>query len=257
MARRVLVTGASGLIGTYSIIELQGDAYDIITTREAMPTVDLLVNGSASRLLSVASPDVVVHLAWSASGTPNYRNHSDNDRWATVTVDLAHACIRRSIWFLGAGSVAELDTEPRDAYGRAKAEAWARLLPLVRDETIAWLRPHYVFDPLLERPEVMAAIMAAIRHKELPPLHHPQATHDFVHVRDVAAAVACVVHNGVRGLVPIGSGTLHTVAELARSAGANEVGVVKAKSDGDGVADISRLAAYGWSPRWTKEFFSD
>lgn len=257
MASRILVTGATGLVGTYSLVELREGSDDVIAAREAVPSVDLLAGGSVLKLLNAVRPDAVIHLAWGASGTPNYRTHSDNARWADVTVELADACIKRSIWFVGTGSIAELDVNPPDAYGRAKAEVWLHLRPIVDAQIITWLRPHYVFDPLLERPEVMAVIKAAVRHQQLPPLTHPHATHDFVHVKDVGAGVACVVRNRVRGVVPIGSGRLHTVAELARSAGATSVGMVEAKVDGSGTADTSKLLDLGWSPRWTKEFFSD
>jgi UDP-glucose 4-epimerase len=227
-----------------------------LVLESAVDDFDLLGSGAADRVLDGVRPEVVLHLAWVASGTPGYRNHPDNPDWARATVELARACRARGIWFIGTGTVAELEEHPADAYTRAKARTFHSLGPDIEGGSLTWLRPHYVFDPDLGRPEVMGEIRRAIVEDRTPDLRSPESAHDFVHVRDVAAAVRAVLASELRGLVPIGSGRNHSVAQLAAAAGASGVQAQRLPQAVDRfTADTSRLEAVGWSAEWTKGYF--
>lgn len=256
MAASILITGGSGLIGSYTVDELLRVGAAPLILESAVDDSDLLGSGAADRVLDGVCPEVVLHLAWVASGTPGYRNHPDNPEWVRATVELARACDARGIWFIGTGTVAELEENPADAYTRAKARTFHTLRSGIEGGALTWLRPHYVFDPDLGRPEVMAEIRRAIAENRTPDLRSPESTHDFVHVRDVAAAVSAVVASQLRGLVPIGSGRNHSVAQLAAAAGASGVQAQRPPIAVDRfTADTSRLAAVGWSAEWTKGYF--
>jgi nucleoside-diphosphate-sugar epimerase len=257
MAPRVLITGGLGLIGSH-VFAHQGFGQAPVRLEDVAPRADLLAPGAAARVLDHVRPDVVLHLAWAASSTPGYRQHPDNPRWVEATAELAEACLAREVWFLGTGTVAELDDAATDAYSHAKSAIRRRLSSAIDERAITWLRPHYVFDPTLGRPEVMAEILRAVAAGRPPDLRSAGASHDFVHVDDVAEAIAVVLTDGLRGLVPIGSGVRRTVASLARAAGA--IGVARpapGASHGSPAADISRLAALGWTPQHTEEYFHE
>ena len=193
---------------------------EVLPVEEVVPGIDLLEPGAAEAVTDACEPDVVLHLAWVASSTPGYRNHPDNPRWRRATADWAALCLDRSIWFVGTGTVAEVDSPGADAYTAAKVGIWSDLRPHIDEDRMTWLRPHFVFDPHLGRPEAMAEINRAIAQDRTPELRSPLAAHDFIHVEDVASAIALVISEGFRGLVPVGSGRLHSVAQLARAAGA-------------------------------------
>jgi nucleoside-diphosphate-sugar epimerase len=221
--------------------------------------VDLLESGAPEAVMDACQPDVVLHLAWVASSTSGYRNHPDNPRWREATAYWAGLCLDRSTWFVGTGTVVEVDPPGADAYTAAKVGTWSDLRSHIAADRMTWLRPHYVFDPGLGRPEAMAEINRAIAQDRTPDLRSPLSAHDFIHVQDVASAIALVISEGIRGLVPIGSGRLHTVAELARAAGARDYATAGPPWHTDTLhtADITKLAGSGWRPRWTEEYFNE
>lgn len=258
MAASILITGGSGLIGSYTVDELARAGVVPEVLEAVVEDFDLLSRGAADRVLDAARPEVVLHLAWVASGTSGYRHHPDNQAWAQATVELAKACQVRGIWFIGTGTVAELEAQPADAYTRAKQQTFHALKSDIAAESVTWLRPHYVFDPSVGRPEVMAEIRRSLEEHRTPDLRSPESAHDFIHVRDVSAAVCAVVASGLRGLVPIGSGRNHSVAQLATAAGAPGVAARMPPLAVDSyTADTSRLVAIGWTAEWTKEYFHD
>jgi nucleoside-diphosphate-sugar epimerase len=259
VATRVLISGAEGLIGRYCLPLLRASDAHVLPVEQVVPGVDLLTPGALEAVVDACEPDVVLHLAWVASSTSGYRNHPDNPRWLQATAEWAGLCMDRSVWFVGTGTVAEVDPPGVDAYTAAKVGIWGRLAFDVEDNRMTWLRPHYVFDPHVGRPEAMAEINSAIAGHRTPALRSPQSAHDFIHVRDVASAVALVIGEGMRGLVPVGSGRLHTVAELARAAGAPgfEHAEAPRRADPLHTADTTRLTESGWRPRWTEEYFHE
>jgi nucleoside-diphosphate-sugar epimerase len=259
VATRVLISGADGFIGGRSVPLLRAEGAHVLPAEDVVPGIDLLEPGAPEAAMDACEPDVVLHLAWVASSTSGYRNHPDNPRWRRATAEWAALCLDRSIWFVGTGTVAEVDSPSADAYSAAKAGIWNDLRPHIDADRITWLRPHFVFDPGLGRPEAMAEINRAIAQDRTPELRSPLSAHDFIHVEDVASAIALVIGEGFRGLVPVGSGRLHTVAQLARAAGARgyESAPSPGRQDPLHTADIARLAGSGWRPRRTEEYFDE
>ena len=64
MAAHALITGASGLIGSWVLHHWSGAGTTPLPVRHA--DVDLLVPGAAAGLVARTEPTQVVHLAWSA-----------------------------------------------------------------------------------------------------------------------------------------------------------------------------------------------
>jgi nucleoside-diphosphate-sugar epimerase len=258
VASRILITGGSGLIGSRVLPLINAAGLRYILLEDAVSDWDMLAPGAPGRILARTQPSAVLHLAWVASGTPGYRRHADNGRWAVATAELALGCLDRGSWFIGTGTVAELEQEPQDDYTEAKSWIFRTLEPEIAEGRVTWLRPHYVFDPKSRRPEVMAEVMSAISDGRAPDLRDPGASHDFIHVDDAAAGIVAAMATGMRGLVPLGSGTNHTVAQLARASGATGVDDISPEESRDRfTADTHRLADVGWYPRWTKEYFDD
>lgn len=250
---RVLITGASGLLGA-RVVEAfaAGTVHEIVHGQSGY---DLRESAHWGRLFDDVRPDVVVHLAWSASATPGYRDHIDNSLWSDRTVEAAHLAVARGIRFFGTGT--SVDADPaEDAYSRSKASARERLTSLIETGAMTWLRPFYLFDEERPSPAVLRAALAARAAGKAVALATPGARHDFVHARDAGGAVRTAVEEELTGFVDIGSGSLATVAELVEAYGcswtaAEGAGPTVAASES--AADVSRLRAAGWAPSVTDE----
>ena len=247
---RVLITGGSGLIGRRVIEAFNGVDVELIVA--GRPDADLLVPRALARLLDRRRPDVVVHLAWSASALAEYRHHDDNWRWAETTIETAELAADRGIRFLATGT--SVDAAPADdAYSRSKAAVREALADRIRAGELGWLRPFYVFDEERPSPAVLRAALAAKAAGEPVRLVSPQARHDFVHARDVGTAIRTVVAASLAGIIDLGSGTVATVADLVEAYDCEWVpdGVPSPAAASEDVADVRFLRANGWVPEVT------
>jgi nucleoside-diphosphate-sugar epimerase len=258
MATSILITGAGGLIGTWLCRRLESEHVSVTAVRR--PETDLLRAGVPTTMIEDARPDAVVHLAWSASGDPNYRESEDNERWVEATVELLDACRKRDVMLWATGTAVDGNAGAADAYARSKADLHRRMAAEIDDGTVGWLRPYYVFDDVAGRPSLVAQALWARDHDETLVLRHPDGEHDFVHAADVASAVALAVRHRAMGELPIGSGTTHRVCECVEALGARWTSSANPPPEWSAhdheAADISRLTSIGWSPTTTQEFFS-
>jgi nucleoside-diphosphate-sugar epimerase len=255
VAGATLITGWSGLIGRWTVaaFEQLGVALDL----PERSRFDLLDQGTPFSLVSELKPRVVVHLAWTASGTANYRSDERNSAWVDASVSLAQACQRSGAEFYCVGTVIDDRYEIDDRYASAKSELRNQLTTSIESGRIGWIRPHYVFDPAVGRPSLVAQAIEAARAGNNLILEAPSAAHDFVHAADVGVAIATLVASGIRGVVDIGSGTTHTVQQVAESLGARCVHANTSADRGASTppADIKILRSLGWTPTHTEEFF--
>ena len=165
------------------------------------------------------------------------------------------------VWLTGTAVDGEVDAT--DAYTRRQGAARGRALAAA-----------------IEQGEVgLAASLLRLRRGTPPPglvdLAHrrPRARrdrctcaartrrHDFVHASDVGRAVVAAVAHDLAGEVQIGSGRLHTVADLVararrRLVGRRGPGQHPPPAHSGETADITRLTALGWAPTRTEEFFT-
>lgn len=251
----VLITGATGLIGRHTLSAWPDDLERVTISHDEH---DLLAAGEFERLIRSEQPEVVLHLAWSASSTPGYRSHPDNASWQQVSAAAARSCARAGIGFVGLGTVVD-DQAGGDAYTESKRGLRADVAELIEDGHITWLRPFYVFDPQTPSPAVLREAMAARDGGRPAVLGSPAARHDFIHAADVGAAVVTAVRNGLRGAIDIGSGNLHRVSDLVEAVGASwiEDPASAPVTHADSVADAGLVRAAGWTPVHTERFFGE
>lgn len=251
----VLITGATGLIGRHTL-SAWPDELGRVTIRH--DEHDLLAAGEFDRLISSEQPEIVVHLAWSASSTPGYRFHPDNASWRRVSAEAARSCARAGIGFVGLGTVVD-DQAGDDPYTESKHGLRTDVAELIDDRRITWLRPFYVFDPDVPSPAVLREAIAARDDGRPAVLQSPGARHDFIHAADVGAAVVTAVRHGLRGAIDIGSGDLHRVSDLVKAVGGTWTDDPAAPSvtHADSVADATVLRDAGWMPVHTQRFFGE
>jgi nucleoside-diphosphate-sugar epimerase len=259
VAALALITGASGLIGRHVVAQWDVEGLRAEAVDHARD--DLLVPGAAAALVERERPAVVVHLAWAASGTPNYRHSEDNERWVMATLELARACAEAGALLVATGTSIDKLPSPADEYGASKARLWSELASAVEAGTMTWVRPYYVIDPERRRPALVGAALAAREAGTPVVLRTPESAHDFIHASDVGSAIVLAAREGMRGEVPIGCGRLRRVCDLVAALGipweSSADPAATPESHLEEVADSSSLRERGWAPVRTDALFRD
>jgi nucleoside-diphosphate-sugar epimerase len=248
LGRRVLVTGAGGFIGRWSVPPLLRAGFEVHAVpsgragRAAPPELvgavlhfaDLLSESDVEALITRVKPTHLLHFAWIA--TPGvYWSSPENFRWLAASRHLlrsfaAHGGARA----LMAGSCAEYDwsrvevcderssvladdasAEP-SAYAACKIAMQRTLAEFGSRQRIstAWGRIFFQFGPH-EHPDrlVPSVIQNLLLNREAPCSHGAQIR-SFLHVADVGAAFAAVLDSDIEGPVNIGSDERITLADL-------------------------------------------
>jgi nucleoside-diphosphate-sugar epimerase len=251
---RILVTGASGLIGR-RVVERWPASLDLLTL--AHDDLDLRNARAFSSAIEQIRPDALLHLAWSASGDPEYRDSADNDRWLASSLAAARTCRRLGARFIGTGTV--IDDQPdANRYAHAKHQLWTELRGEIETGAVTWLRPFHVFDHECGRPALVAAVNAAKIEGRPVILRTPDSRHDFILATDVGEAIVATLQAGLTGCVEIGTGTARSVSELVEALGASWRRALQVETEDvdDRVADTRALRLTGWAAVRTERIFA-
>jgi nucleoside-diphosphate-sugar epimerase len=257
VAARALITGATGLIGSHlrRIWDVPGLDPVYVDRRKH----DLLKPGVARSLVTTLRPTLVLHLAWAASGTPDYRTSPDNERWVSASMELRDACRTMAARLVLTGTALDAQSTAADAYVASKVRLRELLEQDIQAGDLTWLRPYYVVDPDRGRPALVREAVAAATSGRSLLLRTPHDEHDFVHAADVARAVLLTITRRLEGDVPVGAGRLRRVSDLVEALGATwtaEPGFIRGSAHHHEPAPIARLASHGWSPTDTEELFA-
>jgi nucleoside-diphosphate-sugar epimerase len=291
----VLVTGAGGFIGRCSLEPLCAANHEVHAVLSKKPGTgeevrlpdaqvhhaDLLDAGEIEALIASVRPTHLLHFAWIA--TPGlYWNSAENHRWLAASRHLLQCFgARGGVRAVMAGSCAEYDwsrVQVCNERSSPLASGSGKLMPayteckLAMQRTLAdagrtqglstaWGRIFFQFGPH-EHPErlVASVIIALLSGREALCTHGGQIR-SYLHVADVGAAFAALLHSEATGPVNIGSGEPISIAalleRLARQIGRTDLLRLGARAAPEGepsllVPDIGRLRdEVGFTPRWT------
>ena len=280
--KRVLLTGASGFIGSYAVAALAERGFDVHAVGRTAPDdgrvtfhrADLLDRREVRDVTRRLAATHLLHFAWHVE-PGRFWDAPDNLDWAGATLLLlrafAEAGGRRAVL---AGSCAEYEWggerlvegvtpgAPATLYGVAKnatrqiAEAYVATAGL----SLAWGRIFFLYGPGEKPGRLVSAAIAALRSGQAFPTTEGRQRRDFLHVADVAGGFAALLDSDVRGAVNIASGTavpvrsiLEEIAQLIGGAALLRFGS-KPSMQGDPPiieASARRLAdEVGYSPRF-------
>jgi nucleoside-diphosphate-sugar epimerase len=245
--KRVLVTGASGFIGRWSVAPLLAAGYEVhaVVTHAGralsaqlqgvqLHQADLLDATAVEKLLRAARPSHLLHFAWIA--TPGlYWTSPDNARWLAagehllrgfrsqggVRAVMAGTCAEYD--WTQAGVCNEADTAlagadgvPPTAYAQAKLAMHAALERAGDDRGLstAWGRIFFQYGPDENPERLVASVITNLLMGREANASHGRQVRSFLHVADVGAAFAALLDASVEGPVNIGSGDRISIADL-------------------------------------------
>jgi len=245
--KRILITGAGGFIGRWSVAPLLEKGFEVhavlsgISHRHvpvelrgaSVHFADLLHDEQVDALLHRITPTHLLHFAWIA--TPGvYWQSAENFRWLTASQYL----LRRfraagGIRAVMAGSCAEYDwTESGlcverssplknpaaalTAYAATKIALQKAVAQFAGEEGLssAWGRIFFQFGPYEHPDRLVSSVIRHLLLNQEALCTHGQQIRSFLHVSDVGRAFAALLDSDVQGPVNIGSDERIALADL-------------------------------------------
>jgi nucleoside-diphosphate-sugar epimerase len=288
--KRVLVTGAGGFIGRWSVPSLLTRGCEVHavlsgTADREVPqqlrgaeihVADLLSETATDQLLAALKPTHLLHFAWIA--TPGlYWNSTENFHWVAASERLLRAFkTYGGSRVMMAGSCAEYDwsrveecdelQSPLAAispYAACKIALQKLLADFGRREQLStvWGRIFFQFGPYEHPDRLVPSVIRNLLMDREAPCSHGKQIRSFLHVADVGAAFAAVLDSELEGPVNIGSDERIALADLIDRIGV-QIGrpellrpgarPVPAQEPSILIPVIKRLRdEAGWRPRFT------
>lgn len=248
----MLITGARGFIGRWSVAPLLAQGYEVhVTTSNAASTAasssppaeirgaeahtaDLLDPNLIDALLARVAPTHLLHFAWIASPGV-YWTSADNARWLAASRHLVRSFgANGGLRAVMAGSCAEYDwTRAGLCEERSTPladEAGTVLTPYVANKiamqkaladigrelslSTAWGRIFFQFGPYENEQRLVPSVIRALLRGREALCTHGRQVRSFLHVADVGAAFAALLDSSVSGPVNIGSEERISLADL-------------------------------------------
>ena len=283
--KRLILTGATGMIGSAIIREALKQDYDVtclvragsarvanIPQDEHVHIVNCDVSGYKTLELD-GSFDIFMHLAWnktSVGGRDDVDCQLKNVEYTLDAVRLAKRC--GCSVFIGAGSQAEygvqsvpltpgLPVNPESGYGIAKYAAgkFAAMLCSQLSIRFNWMRILSVYGPNDGENTLISYCIRELKAGRSPELTKCGQIWDYLHCDDAARAFLAVAERGIDGkFYPLGSGKGRKLSEYVTALQRELAPAVQVKFGVKDyyphqpmylVADVSELEKdTGWKP---------
>jgi nucleoside-diphosphate-sugar epimerase len=284
--RRVLLTGASGFIGSHCVRPLIDRGYEVhAVSRSPRPAdgsgatwheVDLLRPGAARALVERVKPTHLLHLAWFVL-PGKLITAPENFDWVGASLELVRAfadgggtrlCICGSgyeyDWAHGYCTEGLTPCVPDTVYGACKhaLHEMVRTFAAGRELSAAWPRVFFLYGPKEHPERLVSSVVRSLLRGEPARCSHGRQIRDYLHVQDVADGLVAVIDSEVQDAVNVSSGQATTLREIASTIGRLtgrpelvQLGVLPARANDVPlvVGSNTKATALGWQPRYDLE----
>jgi nucleoside-diphosphate-sugar epimerase len=241
--KRVLLTGASGFIGSHCIQPLLKRGYEVhaLSSREAPQDsdgvfwhkADLRQTGQARRVIESAKPTHLLHLAWFV--VPGKLISSpENFGWVASSFELirdfgelggkrvvASGSGYEYDWNYGYCSEKLTPTVPNTVYGCCKhaLHELLRSFGSLSGLSTAWGRVFFLYGPREHPDRLVSSVIRSLLKGEAARCSHGRQIRDYMHVQDVADGLVALLDSDVEGAMNVCSGQATTLREIVLSIG--------------------------------------
>jgi nucleoside-diphosphate-sugar epimerase len=283
--KRIVVTGASGFIGSRCLPLLEQKGYEIhaFSTRPrsnadnsltCWHTIDLFDQKRLHDLMAELGPSHLLHLAWYLE-PGKWVNSPKNYRWVQASLDLLLAFLdsggRRAAM---AGSCAEYDwrysfckegltpLNPNTVYGTCKQSLQQIFDSIINTMDISgvWGRIFFLYGPHEHPARLVSSVIRSILLDRSADCSHGNQMRDFLYVKDVADAFVALLESNITGPVNIASGQpfplkeiIYKIAEKLNRPDLVRLGALETPADDPDLlaGDTNRLFnEVGWQPKY-------
>ncbi|MEL7546799.1 MAG: NAD(P)-dependent oxidoreductase [Pseudomonadota bacterium] len=285
MARRVLVTGATGFVGRQTLLPLKVEGVEIValTTKTPSDPVDGVtyiecdltdLQVLQETVAQIAATDLM-HLAWRPIrsglwGTP------ENLRWLELTLKLVEAFAdaggKRVLatgssgdysWEAGLCHETRTPLQPTTVYGQVKVAVFHAVSAICETRGIefVWPRLFFLYGPGEHPSRLAASVAISVLRNEPAMCSHGMQLRDYMHVADAGRGLASLMTSDLTGPFNLATGEAVRVKDviLGIAEAAGRVDLVKLGArDAPAfeppliVADMSKLndTNLAWAPRF-------
>lgn len=254
VSERVLVTGAAGFLGAWTLEPLRARGLEVHAVSRRPPeqarravaavgasdggavwhSADLLERGRPAELVDAVRPDLLVHLAWCTEHGA-YWSSPENVLWVEASLELLRAFAasggRRAVV---AGSCAEYSwtdgmplregetpLSPATLYGAAKhgLQVVATAAAEAWGIELAWARLFGLFGPGEPPERLVASLCRALLAGREAATTAASKRRDLLYVGDAGDALAALLSSRAEGPVNVGSGVGLEIGAIADSLG--------------------------------------
>jgi nucleoside-diphosphate-sugar epimerase len=273
---RVLVTGATGFIGSHVVREAVSRGHETfalvrpgaslrrladVQDRLTLVEGDLGESAAMGRVAFDVRPAAIIHLAWYAEPGRYLNDVEQNLASLEGSIRLLEAAVRSECpRVVLAGTCLEGDDHPMPSIYEAAKRAQHALADGfgASGPSIACGHVFYLFGPGEDERRVVPTVIRSLLHAEPIATTDGLQTRDYLPVGDVASAFCTLAEASIVGGVDICSGSTIRLRDLLDMIGTemDERGLIQlgglgpAADEGhDAAGDPGRLRALGWSPR--------
>ena len=241
--KRILLTGATGLIGRQLLALVSGAGYEVhaVMNRREVPAelesaavtwheMDLLGKEAAARIIRQIKPGGLMHLAWST--TPGTSGNDINREWLRASRELirifyenggeraliAGSCFEYD-WTQGICSEERTPRKPNTVYGSCKNDLRQFTEDLCQPENLSWAwgRIFFVYGPHEHPKRFVSSVILSLLGNQAARCTHGRQIRDYLHSRDVASGLVRLFESGLVGECNVASGQPVTLREIAEA----------------------------------------